>query len=410
MSGRVILPIAPRPIDDELLSSWQGRVACRYGLSGEELAVLIGAGPDTGRVARFADRDFAPSAEAIVAWARACRVDKGSLSALVLSNRPRPLGWLLWAEATQARSFQRPICPACLDEDAEAGGDHHLRSDWALVERVTCGRHGCALVDACPHCLASLGWRFKVCSEAACLVCAHCDRVIRARIAPKAVVPSRFPQAMEVLSMRFRDAIDTCPTEADRMMRVARLLWALPKTRGGSRAPVITKLVDTRLSLSVGAQVDRDTPLATLPLGWRMMTLVAIAQLLDLGGARREFGPPPVSLKRLVEWTGRSTPARAPPTSQPPSDRIVTRSVTEYRAMAETILASDEWRNVQDRGAGARERVLGRLMSQALDRAPPVPGAAPDPAATSQKRRPIAGHRAACARASAPAGLRSRAG
>jgi len=410
VTNRIILPIAPRPIGGELLSSWQGRVACRYGLSGDELAVLIGARPDARHVARFADRDFAPSTEAIGAWTRACRIDEDSLNALRLSKGQRLLDWCVWGEAPQAGSFQRPICLVCLDEDAEAGGDHHLRSDWMLVERVTCSRHGRVLTEACPHCLADLGWRFKVCSEAACLVCAHCDRRISARTGPDVFVPSPFPQAMEAVSMHFRHAIDTAPSEADRIMRVARLLWALPESCSRSRAPFITKLVDTRLSPSVGAHVDRNAPLATLPLGWRMMTLIAIAQLLDLGGARCEFGPPPVSLKRLVEWTGRSTPARAPPTPQSPSDRIVTRSVTDYRAMAETILASDEWRNVQGRSAGARERVLGRLMNYALDHAPPVPSAAPDPAATSRKRRPIAARRAASAPASARAGPRSRAG
>lgn len=394
---------------DELLSSWQGRVACRYGLSGDELAVLIGARLDARRVARFADRDFAPAADAIGAWARACRVTERSLGALRLSKGPSPLDWCVWGEAPQAGSFQRPICPACLDKDAEAGGDHYLRGDWMLVERVTCSRHGRVLTETCPHCLASLGWRFKACSEAARLVCAHCDRVIRARTVPDAV-PSRFPQVMEALSMHFRDAIDTAPSEADRIMRVARLLWALPRTCGVSRAPVITKLVDMRLSIVVGAHVDRDAPLATLPLGWRMMTLIAIAQLLDLGGAHQAFGPPLVSLERLVQWTGLSTPARTPPAPQPPRDRIVTRSVTDYRAMAEAILASDEWRNVLGRDASARERVLGRLMGRALDHAPPAPGAAPDPAATSRRRPPIAGRRAACAPASARAEPRSRAG
>jgi len=44
MMGR--LPVAPRPYRDELLSSWLGRVACRYGLDAEG---LVGA--------LFADRE-----------------------------------------------------------------------------------------------------------------------------------------------------------------------------------------------------------------------------------------------------------------------------------------------------------------------------------------------------------------
>jgi len=369
----MILPIAPRPINGELLSSWQGRVACRYGLSDDELAVLIGAGPDRGRVARFADRDFAPSAEAIAAWARACRVDEDALRALVLSGRSRPLGWHVWGEATQARSVQRPICVACLDEDAEAGGDHHLRSDWALVERVTCSGHSRVLSETCPYCLTSLGWRFSACDQAARLVCVRCDRVVCGGSSSDATVSSPFPRAMDNLARSFRGAIDTRPAEADRMMRVTRLLWASPKIRGGSRAPCITKMVsEVRLPPSVEARVDRDEPLATLPLGWRMMTLIAVAQLLDLADTRREFGPPPVSLERIIEWAAGSSPERpaartVTPSSKPHSDWVQLRSLADYRTMAEAILASEEWRAVQAGNPRQKSRTLGRLMERALD-------------------------------------------
>ncbi len=54
-----VLPLAPLPVEGELLSSWQWRLACRYGLSSDGLAVLLGAKPDNGRIT-FAERDYAP--------------------------------------------------------------------------------------------------------------------------------------------------------------------------------------------------------------------------------------------------------------------------------------------------------------------------------------------------------------
>ena len=48
MSGRR-LPVAPRPYRDELLSSWLGRVACRYGFDAEDLVgAFTGDGDSQG--------------------------------------------------------------------------------------------------------------------------------------------------------------------------------------------------------------------------------------------------------------------------------------------------------------------------------------------------------------------------
>lgn len=93
-----VLPIAPRPMEGELLSSWQRRVACRYGLSSDGLAVLLGAKPDDGRITGFAERDFAPDAGQVRAWARAARLEEGALQALVLSAGSRPQGCYVGGE------------------------------------------------------------------------------------------------------------------------------------------------------------------------------------------------------------------------------------------------------------------------------------------------------------------------
>ena len=53
------LPVAPRPFDGELLSSWQARVACHYGRTAAELELWLdpSSGPDIGG---FERRDFDP--------------------------------------------------------------------------------------------------------------------------------------------------------------------------------------------------------------------------------------------------------------------------------------------------------------------------------------------------------------
>lgn len=414
IQDRRVLPIAPRPIGGELLSSWQGRVACRYGLCGDGLAALLGAKPDRGRVTRFAERDFAPDAAQIRAWARACRLDDGILRALVLSARSRPQGCYVWGEGTQAGAFRTPVCVACLDEDVDAGGDHHIRRAWVHVETLTCSRHDRVLAEMCPHCLSSTGWRFGMCDRDARVVCVRCARVVRSLRSSAAVANSRFRETLSALSAGLGEAIDNPSSVAADLMRVARLLWTAPQICGGRRTPFIASVLTDRPLPSVEARVDRNEPLATIPLGWRMATLIAVAQLLDLADARRDFGPPPVSIERLLEWTGGSpreaATRRAPVRVTAAPMRRKLRDAAEYRAMAEAILASDDWRQVQGQSKAARQRLLGRLMAQALDRAPPVQDAAPGPARPSRTRPPTVGHRAAFVRASAPVEWRSRAG
>lgn len=408
-----VLPIAPRPMEGELLSSWQRRVACRYGLTSDGLAVLLGAKPADDGIAGFAERDYAPDAGQVRAWARAARLVEGALQALALSAGGRPPGCCVWGEGTQPGAFRMPVCVACLDDDAQRGRDHHIRRAWALVETVTCDRHDRVLSETCPHCLSNMGWRFKTCDQDARVVCLQCARVIRSRGTSPAPADLRFREALRALSSGLNDAIDNEPSAAGEVLRVARLLWATPRGRG--LTPFIARVLADRPLPSVEAQVDRSEPLATIPLGWRMATLIAVAQLLDLADARRDFGMAAFSLERLMEWAG-DNPSRRPierarpVAAEPFRDRRPQRTMADYRAMADAILASKEWRQVQSQSAPTRQRMLGRLMTRALDRVPPVRGAALDPAAISRRRLPIAGRRAASAPASFPIAPRSRAG
>ena len=53
-----LLPLAPRPFEDELISSWQARVAARYSLGIDDIDTWLHL---DGSVSE--DRDFDPALE-----------------------------------------------------------------------------------------------------------------------------------------------------------------------------------------------------------------------------------------------------------------------------------------------------------------------------------------------------------
>jgi hypothetical protein len=368
VSRRDFLPIAPRPFEDELLSSWQGRVACRYDLSGDGLSEQLGVVRYDRRVVGFAGRDFAPGAEAISIWARASRLSEGRVREMALSTRPRPRGCYVWGEGNVAGAFRRPVCPACLDEDADARRDHHIRRSWALVESCICDRHDRVLSETCPNCSSSLGFRFRNRGDAARLVCIRCDRVVRSFASADAAAPPGMHSFFGMFTSILAEPVDERRSKADELMQAARLLWAPPRARSWSRTPFIARVMpDTPRLPSIGTRVDRREPLATVSFGWRMVTLIGVAQLLDLGGARQFSGSPSFTLDQLADWTGYARPAarirRVLPIDAGPSYiRRPPRIAHEYRARAET---NDFWRRLATEVVAENAAQLTRLSVEA---------------------------------------------
>jgi len=166
------------------------------------------------------------------------------------------------------------------------------------------------------------------------------------------------------------------------IMRAARLLWSSSQAGG---KPFIAWLGQPRLSGN-DMPADRDAPLATAALPGRMVTLIGIARLLDLADARSRIGAPPVFLAEKFAHGDLSPSAerrvmRRPRNVEDHGTPCPPRSDAEYRALAEEILASPQWRAVQGADRVVRERALARLMTEALDRAPRARAAAPGPAA-----------------------------
>ena len=405
-----VLPVAPRPREGELLSSWRERVACRYGVGGAELAAYLGAPPGNGFPSQNMDGDFSPDREWLQVWATACRVDEGVLQALALSRvSPLRTSWMRAAGAAKG-ALRAAVCLACLDADANAG-DHFIRADWMRVETFACRRHARLLSDVCGRCLvAGEGWRFRLFGPNARLACVRCDCVLRTAGVIGSAENSGFHAALADLSIKLRSLFDAMTPVAAEVLDTVRRLWLRPALRSGARMPAIARFLEQRPTPSLQARVDRAAPLPTLPWGWRTATLIAVAQILDIGAARRDCGAPVFGLASLKEWTDEGPLERAPRGRVDLRPLAAAREQARYRAMAGAILASDDWRQGQDRSPAERRRLLGRLMVQALDPASLAPGDAPDPAATSRKTRPTGGRRAGSARALSPVAPRSRAG
>ncbi len=171
-----------------------------------------------------------------------------------------------------------------------------------------------------------------------------------------------------MLSSVFAESIESLPSTACAVLRAARLLWAPPRARGRSRTPFIARIAfDAPRPPLTGAAGDWSEPLATASLGWRMVTLLGVAQLLDLGGARQGLGFLPFTLDQLAEWTGEARVRSARGSAIGPA-RLgrPLRSAQEYRRLADAILANEEWRNARVGSPVARRRTLGLLVNRAL--------------------------------------------
>lgn len=170
-----VLPLAPRPYHDELLSSWQGRVACRYGCTLHDIESWLGPDIDVGRRGGLIGRDFDPRNAMILLWARACRTDTGRLARMALRRQGRTESWYIHDR------WHQGVCPACLDEDRAAGRDHYFRSVWSRVEAIVCSRHLILLREMCGHCLARTGFRFDCREGRGRLVCGSCSAPVSFR-------------------------------------------------------------------------------------------------------------------------------------------------------------------------------------------------------------------------------------
>ncbi|CCV04533.1 conserved hypothetical protein [Mesorhizobium metallidurans STM 2683] len=350
-------------------------MACRYGCTLREVESWLD--PDPGQRGNLIGRDFDPGDAMITLWARACRMDAGRLARMTLRRQARPSNWYI-----QDR-WHQGVCPACLDDDHTAGRDHYLRRAWSRVEAIVCPRHLTMLREMCGHCFARTGFRFDCREGRGRLVCGSCSAPVSFGRSDGVVL--EWQGFLLALADTVTLAIEEGPqgAAAKDIMRAARLLWSSSQSGG---KPFIAWLGQPRLSGN-DMPADRDEPLATASLQGRMLTLFGIARLLDLADARNLMGPPPVFLAEefaagdLSRSGAARRVVRQTRSVERPAKTYAPRPDAEYRALAEQILASPQWRAVQGAARSVRERALARLMTEALDRAPRDRAAGLGPAA-----------------------------
>lgn len=187
------LPVVPRPLPDEHLTAWFGRVAGVYSMTSLELLDHIAAQAGAGSLSGALSHHPAPEPLAVLAQSFGLPVE--TLAGLTVP-RLRPL----WG-----RTFRTPCtvgppplhCPACLAGDEAAGRPHHLRVDWTCALAFHCPIHDIELLPGCPACRHT-GLVFSGPPAAARLHCALCSTRLGTRSAAslaRSHNPGRWPAA-----------------------------------------------------------------------------------------------------------------------------------------------------------------------------------------------------------------------
>ena len=352
MCGRR-LPVAPRPHRDELLSSWLGRVACRYGL---DAASLVGALAAEGDARGIPIDDAAPTQEHIVSWAHAGGVDPARLS-LSWRYPDRPPAWLSsqgppWAP-TAVRS--PPACRACFEADRAAGRDEHLRADWMLAERCACPAHRRLLLDHCPGCREPLHFAFRLRDGWARLVCGRCEQELTARSGRE---DSALMEALiSIQDRRIGAIVSVAPERRRRLEAALSTLWA-PLDDPGAARPVLALWLDEsgwRCPAEAQDVIGAPFPLGRLPIALRIATLIAAEAAFGLGGELLDHESDAAAF-----LTRRAAPLRGfpkTPRSAPAVAASARRSPTEYGRLA---------RNPDESGMESRRRAA-RARFVAID-------------------------------------------
>ena len=105
------LPVAPRPLEGETISSWWG-AACYYGLSGDEICAALGLpGPNWGRWPFFRLSILIRSQTSSRAG-RCADSSPEAIGALALVREGRSLGLYLWSDGLTG--LPKQYCPECL--------------------------------------------------------------------------------------------------------------------------------------------------------------------------------------------------------------------------------------------------------------------------------------------------------
>ncbi len=296
MTATIRLPVAPRPLRDELLASWMERVATRYGLEVSELTAYLAGQGDSHPNLRKID-DINPDPGLLRLWAQGCWIDPARLERLSLNSRypGRQQDWFV-----DGAGGVVPACLACFDADLAAGRDGYMRAEWRLAERVVCPTHKEMLRDRCPNCGCQLRISFRMRDGRLRPFCRKCDSLLIGR-GGEVAVRSAAEFANAVLGLQrqagriFREDAGLLPP----LEQAIRTLWAPLDCMDAAR-PVLALWLDQpgwHCPFEVRPVVGTAAPLRRLPVRWRALTLVVLQDLF--GAALVSNGTMPEAASRL---------------------------------------------------------------------------------------------------------------
>jgi hypothetical protein len=150
------LPLAPKPLPDELLSSWLLRLAAANAISLLELLDgLRWRYPHSLHPGQLLD--YSVPEATLQALSLFGRAPLSKLRNLDLSRRVPQVNYALllrfpplslWCPRGSSWRVRYAFCPQCLVEQQIT----HIRWDWCFAALVGCVEHRSALLDACPAC------------------------------------------------------------------------------------------------------------------------------------------------------------------------------------------------------------------------------------------------------------------
>ena len=143
------LPVAPRPVAGELLSSWIERIAAANAITGAELLKSVTDCLSMERQHALLDYCLAPTLRCALAIAG--RVSDLDVQALELGNQFRNLQpeWVLPGAKVVLISVAKPgICTECIAEQHIAGVPMHLRAEWALAVGTSASNFGFSMMQS----------------------------------------------------------------------------------------------------------------------------------------------------------------------------------------------------------------------------------------------------------------------
>lgn len=152
--------------------------------------------------------------------------------------------------------------------------------------------------------------------------------------------------------------------QLDAVMAASRFLWT-PQPHG---SPHIACL---EISFPFGKSPPSSSapaPLSTLSLGWRAVSIEAIAELTGLIERREIESVPPFlheAFRKFRAGEGEQAPEVTAAAAQGESVELKLRSDTEYLRLALQIL-KDQASETMPSTRGKRSRAIGRLMHRAL--------------------------------------------